>query len=62
MNFAKLYLYIPNNTPKAKWIVSKKHTSYSVSRTFKIDGENDDDESEDAMGQSWWVLRFVLGF
>ncbi|KAF5444382.1 hypothetical protein F2P56_036864 [Juglans regia] len=56
-NSVKLYLHIGGNTPKAKWIVSDKHASYSFVRTSKIDGEDDEDEPDDAMGQSWWVLK-----
>ncbi|KAL4615448.1 hypothetical protein ACB092_07G125500 [Castanea dentata] len=55
-NSVKLYLHIGGNTPKAKWIVSDKHSSYSFVKTSKIDGDGDDDES-DGGGQSWWVLR-----
>ncbi|KAG6652270.1 hypothetical protein CIPAW_06G172600 [Carya illinoinensis] len=57
MNSVKLYLHIGGNTPKAKWIVSDKHASYSFVRTSKIDGEDDEDEPDGAMGQSWWVLK-----
>ncbi|KAF8013698.1 hypothetical protein BT93_I1534 [Corymbia citriodora subsp. variegata] len=64
-NSVKLYLHIGGNTPKAKWIVSDKLTSYKFVRTSRVDGGGggDDDyeeEEEEAGGRgegSWWVLR-----
>ncbi|KAK9988357.1 hypothetical protein SO802_028596 [Lithocarpus litseifolius] len=66
-NSVKLYLYIGGNTPKAKWIVSDKHSSYSFVKTSKIDGDSDDNDDEsNGGGQSWWILRmgakWHLGF
>ncbi|KAK9942109.1 hypothetical protein M0R45_007797 [Rubus argutus] len=56
-NAVKLYLHIGGNTPKAKWIVSDKLTSFSYVRTSNVDGDSDDDyeEGSDAKGQ--WVLK-----
>ena len=55
-NSIKLYLHIGGNTSKAKWIIFDKHSSYSFVKTSKIDGDDDDNES-DSGGQSWWILR-----
>ncbi|XP_030523222.1 protein CYPRO4 [Rhodamnia argentea] len=60
-NPVKLYLHIGGNTPKAKWIVSDKLTSYKFMRTSRVDGDGDDDYEEDeSVGRgagSWWVLK-----
>ncbi|XP_030450464.2 protein CYPRO4 [Syzygium oleosum] len=65
-NPVKLYLHIGGNTPKAKWIVSDKLTSYRFVRTSSVDGggggSDDDDceEEEESVGRgegSWWVLK-----
>jgi hypothetical protein len=53
------YLHIGGNTPKAKWIVSDKYTSYSFVRTSKVDGGDDYDEGdEDGVSDGGvWVLK-----
>ncbi|XP_031260331.1 protein CYPRO4-like [Pistacia vera] len=59
-NPVKLYLHIGGNTPKAKWIVSDKLTSYSFIKTLKVDGGNasdDDDDDEGDGGDGFWVLK-----
>lgn len=68
-NPVKLYLHIGGNTPKAKWIVSDKLTSYKFVRTSRVGGgsgggDDDDDyeeeEEEEAVGGgegSWWALK-----
>ncbi|XP_022746226.1 protein CYPRO4 [Durio zibethinus] len=60
-NPVKLYLHIGGNTPKAKWVVSEKLTSYNFIKTPKINGDDyeDGDESDGAggKGESWWVLK-----
>lgn len=60
-NPVKLYLHIGGNTPKAKWVISDKLTSYSFVRTNKINGGNDSDddeeESEGVLGDGFWVLK-----
>ncbi|CAK9318070.1 unnamed protein product [Citrullus colocynthis] len=67
-NAVKLYLHIGGNTPRAKWIVSEKLTSYAFLKTADVDGGNDDDEEEDndedykanssgGRGQLRWVLK-----
>lgn len=67
-NAVKLYLHIGGNTPRAKWIVSEKLTSYAFLKTANVDGGNDDDEEEDndedykanssgGRGQLRWVLK-----
>jgi hypothetical protein len=58
-NSVKLYLHIGGNTPKAKWIVSDKHVSYSFVRTSKIDGGDDYDEEDedDESDGGAWVLK-----
>ncbi|XP_044508063.1 protein CYPRO4-like isoform X2 [Mangifera indica] len=57
-NPVKLYLHIGGNTPKAKWTVSDKLTSYSFIKTMKFHGGNasDDDEEIDS-GDGFWVLK-----
>ncbi|XP_052194603.1 protein CYPRO4 [Diospyros lotus] len=47
-NAVKLYLHIGGNTPKAKWVVSDKLTSFQFVR--------DDDESGGG-GENYWVLE-----
>ncbi|CAK9176817.1 unnamed protein product, partial [Ilex paraguariensis] len=54
-NAVKLYLYVGANTPKSKWIVSDKLTSYSFIKTSQID--TSDDENEEEEENSWWVLK-----
>lgn len=60
-NPVKLYLHIGGNTPKAKWIISDKLTSYSFIKTNKIndeDGSDDDEKSEKwGGGDGFWVLK-----
>ncbi|KAE8703132.1 Protein CYPRO4 [Hibiscus syriacus] len=48
-NPVKLYLHIGGNTPKAKWVISEKLTSYSFTK------KNDDDDDDD--DESCWVLE-----
>ncbi|KAK8485192.1 hypothetical protein V6N13_128763 [Hibiscus sabdariffa] len=45
-NPVKLYLHIGGNTPKAKWVISEKLTSYSFTK------KNDDDDDD-----SCWFLE-----
>lgn len=57
-NAVKLYLHIGGNTPKAKWIVSEKITSYKFVKVSKIedaDDEFDDDDDESSGG--FWILK-----
>ncbi|KAL6982899.1 Protein cypro4 [Sarracenia purpurea var. burkii] len=57
-NAVKLYLHVGGNTPKSKWVVSDKLTTFSFFKTSHLDssdGEEDEDEEEDA--DSWWVLK-----
>lgn len=59
-NPVKLYLHIGGNTPKAKWVVSEKLTSYEFMKSSKIyrDGsDNEEDEEEGDGDESWWVLK-----
>ncbi|KAL5790651.1 hypothetical protein ACOSQ2_005539 [Xanthoceras sorbifolium] len=60
-NPVKLYLHIGGNTPKAKWIVSSKITSYSFVKTQKINGGNGSDDDEESgksyVGDGFWVLK-----
>ncbi|EOX98255.1 hypothetical protein QUC31_015272 [Theobroma cacao] len=60
-NPVKLYLHIGGNTPKAKWVVSDKLTSYNFIKTSKINGDDDEDGDESdgggGKGESWWVLK-----
>ena len=57
-NGVKLYLHIGGNTPKAKWVTSEKLTSYSFINTSKINGQDEEGDSEsESEGDSWWVLK-----
>ncbi|OMO74077.1 Vacuolar import/degradation, Vid27-related protein [Corchorus capsularis] len=60
-NPVKLYLHIGGNTPKAKWVVSEKITSYKFIKTSKIDGGDDDDDDESdgegGKGGGWWIFK-----
>jgi hypothetical protein len=57
-NGVKLYLHIGGNTPKAKWVTSEKLTSYSFIKTSKINGQDEEEDSEsESEGGSWWVLK-----
>jgi hypothetical protein len=53
INPVKLYLHIGGNTPKAKWIVSDKLTSYKF---VKSDDDSDEEDESGAAG-SFWVLK-----
>lgn len=56
----KLYLHVGGNTPKAKWVVSDKLTSYQF---VKKNDDCDDDEEEDGSGrggENYWVLKVGL--
>ncbi|THG05807.1 protein CYPRO4-like [Camellia sinensis] len=56
----KLYLHVGGNTPKAKWVVSDKLTSYQF---VKKNDDYDDDEEEDGSGrggENCWVLKVGL--
>uniref|UniRef100_A0A803NL25 Vacuolar import/degradation Vid27 C-terminal domain-containing protein n=1 Tax=Cannabis sativa TaxID=3483 RepID=A0A803NL25_CANSA len=54
-NAVKLYLHIGGNTPKAKWIISEKFTSYDF---FKMsDGDRDDEDEEEDFGEGYWFLK-----
>ncbi|XP_010419922.1 PREDICTED: protein CYPRO4-like [Camelina sativa] len=59
-NAVKLYRHIGGNTPKAKWIVSDKMTSYKFVKTSTPDGEDigdyDDCEESGEGGESFWFL------
>ncbi|CAA0382954.1 unnamed protein product [Arabidopsis thaliana] len=59
-NAVKLYRHIGGNTPKAKWIVSDKMTSYKFVKTSSVDGEDIDDyddcEESGEGGESFWFL------
>ncbi|GAV86719.1 VID27 domain-containing protein, partial [Cephalotus follicularis] len=60
-NAVKLYLHIGGNTPKAKWVVSEKLTTYSFLKTSKTNGRDDEaddeDDDDDEGGEAWWVLK-----
>lgn len=62
-NAVKLYLHVGGNTPKAKWIISEKLTSYKFVKTSKLDAaeEYDDDFEEDSdsgsQKEGFWVLK-----
>ncbi|KAL6953908.1 Protein cypro4 [Sarracenia purpurea var. burkii] len=55
-NAVKLYLHVGGNTPKAKWIVSDKLTSYKFVKNDDEDEDDDDDESGGG-GENYWVLK-----
>ncbi|KAI8025568.1 Protein CYPRO4 [Camellia lanceoleosa] len=57
----KLYLHVGGNTPKAKWVVSDKLTSYQFVK--KNDDYDDEEEEEDGSGrggENYWVLKVGL--
>lgn len=57
-NAVKLYLHIGGNTPKAKWIVSEKVTSYKFVKTSRIEVGEDEEEDESYRGSDgFWVLK-----
>ncbi|OVA15812.1 Vacuolar import/degradation [Macleaya cordata] len=58
-NSVKLYLHVGGNTPKAKWIISEKLTTYSFVKSSQINNEEDEDEEEeeDEEGESFWFLK-----
>lgn len=57
-NAVKLYLHVGGNTPKAKWIVSDKITSYKFVKVSKIDGEFDEfDSDDDESDGGFWILK-----
>lgn len=62
-NAVKLYLHVGGNTPKAKWIISEKLTSYKFIKTSIFDaagGSEDDFEDESDVGSpkdGFWVLK-----
>ncbi|KHG30102.1 Protein CYPRO4 [Gossypium arboreum] len=47
----KLYLHIGGNTPKAKWVISERLTSYNFVKTAKTDG------NDDGLDGAGWVLE-----
>ncbi|KAK1439924.1 hypothetical protein QVD17_05749 [Tagetes erecta] len=58
-NAVKLYLYVGGNTPKAKWIVSDKVTSYKFVKVSKVEDADDvdDDEDDDESSGGFWILK-----
>lgn len=58
-NAVKLYLHIGGNTPKAKWVVSEKLTSYSFLKTCENGGTDEEEEEQDdeEEGESCWVVK-----
>ncbi|VFR01492.1 unnamed protein product [Cuscuta campestris] len=53
-NAVKLYLFVGGNTPKPKWVVSEKLTTYSF---FKGPVEEEDDGNEECEENFWWILK-----
>ncbi|KAK9050535.1 hypothetical protein SSX86_030494 [Deinandra increscens subsp. villosa] len=57
-NAVKLYLHVGGNTPKAKWIVSEKVTSYNFVKVSKIeDADNDEFDEEDEISGGFWICK-----
>ncbi|KAI7733926.1 hypothetical protein M8C21_032045, partial [Ambrosia artemisiifolia] len=62
-NALKLYLHVGGNTPKAKWIVSEKFTTYNFIKVNKLEDNdnnnniNDDDEFDDDDEGGFWILK-----
>lgn len=61
-NAVKLYLHVGGNTPKAKWIVSDKLTSYKFVKVTKIDDsddsvDSDDNDDYDKSNDGFWILK-----
>ncbi|CAI9757922.1 unnamed protein product [Fraxinus pennsylvanica] len=55
-NSIKLYLHVDENTPKSKWVVSEKVTSYSFDKSGLEDDE-EDEENVESDPNYWWVLK-----
>ncbi|XVE49190.1 hypothetical protein DITRI_Ditri01bG0062600 [Diplodiscus trichospermus] len=55
-NPVKLYLHVGGNTPKAKWVISDKLTSYRFIKTSKINAD-DDEDGDESDGSGFWVLK-----
>lgn len=55
-NAVKLYLHIGGNTPKAKWIVSEKITSYKFVKVSKIEDADDESDDDESSG-GFWILK-----
>nr|GMD96318.1 protein CYPRO4 [Ipomoea batatas] len=52
-NAVKLYLHVGGNTPKSKWVVADKLTTYC----FVKSGDGDEDEEDEECEDGWWVLK-----
>lgn len=55
-NAVKLYLHVGGNTPKAKWIVSKK-TAYSFVKISNVEDDLDYDNDEKMDREGEWFLK-----
>ncbi|KAL7236605.1 hypothetical protein ACSBR1_019825 [Camellia fascicularis] len=57
----KLYLHVGGNTPKAKWVVSDKLTSYQfVKKNHDYDDDDDEEDGSGRGGENYWVLKVGL--
>ncbi|XP_022896809.1 protein CYPRO4-like [Olea europaea var. sylvestris] len=56
-NSVKLYLHIGGNTPKARWVVSEKLTSYNFVKKVGNDDDGDDEEEGFGSKERFWVLK-----
>lgn len=56
-NAVKLYLHVGGNTPKSKWVVCEKVTSYLFTRSEE-GSDNEDEEREE--GGKDWILKVGL--
>ncbi|KAL7206535.1 hypothetical protein ACSBR2_019281 [Camellia fascicularis] len=57
----KLYLHVGGNTPKAKWVVSDKLTSYQfVKKNNDYDDDDDEEDGSGRGGENYWVLKVGL--
>ncbi|KAI3769878.1 hypothetical protein L6452_00992 [Arctium lappa] len=56
-NAVKLYLHIGGNTPKAKWIISEKITSYKFVKVSKIEDADDEFDDDDDSSEGFWILK-----
>ncbi|CAI9104336.1 OLC1v1002984C1 [Oldenlandia corymbosa var. corymbosa] len=59
-NAVKLYLHVGGNTPKAKWVISEKLTTYKFIKSARFGSgvfQEDDSEEDESGGEGVWVLR-----
>ncbi|XP_050209074.1 protein CYPRO4 [Mercurialis annua] len=56
-NKLKLYLHIGSNTPKAKWVLSERLTSYSFIKTSKLHNDSESESESECEEAGFWALK-----